>query len=227
MHADYVGSLITSLRWLASERIDVELYFLANHSHIGGARNECARYALAGGFDKLLFIDADQVWRTEDLSYLIKSDKSLIGGTYAKKTLPIDLNFTPLPEHAHYFTNGVKSTSAFLKYSEEADSSGEVEVEHIPTGFMLIDCSVLEKLKEKTPNYLYRTSQHTEENRCWDFFPAGVTEGRFLTEDFFFCSEARAAGFPAYLNVFCVLGHIGSFNYRAERQDLPQIGDKL
>ncbi len=212
---DYVGSLLNTLRWCAEQKIETEVYFLKNESLISRARNNCASYFLSRDHDKLLFVDADQAWLPADLSKLLSSEHTLVGGTYCKKTLPWDINFTPLPEHEHYFPGGAKSPESFLEYAELAkDTGGEIAVRHLPTGFMLISRTVLETMRGRTPSYLAKDNQHAEEKRHWDFFPAGVLSGQYESEDWFFCSEAAAAGHPPYLNTRVIVDHLGQFNYR-------------
>lgn len=220
---DYAGSLLNTLRWLSQQGIAAELYFMKNESLISRARNACASYFLKGDCDKLLFIDADQAWHPEDVGRLLRSSRTLVGGTYPKKTLPIDLNFTPLDSHAlTYFPGGQKDMERYRSYAKEADAAGEIEVRHLATGFMLIDRKVLTDLKEGVPTYLGRDNQHAEEERRYDFFPAGVVRGSYESEDWFFCSQAREAGHPPYLNVHVIVDHIGPLTYSAPRDSRPK-----
>src|SRR5258707_15025509 len=65
--------------------IEFGFFALANESLISRGRNRCASIALDGGFDKMIFIDADVGWKWSDLHALIRSDKLVIGGTYPVK----------------------------------------------------------------------------------------------------------------------------------------------
>lgn len=225
VESDFMGCLLNSLRSLSDYNVSAEVYLTKEMSFISLARNHCAAYFLLGDYDKLLFIDADQTWRPDELECLIRSKHSLVGGVYSKKTLPLDMNFTPLPEHAHYFPGGAKPPESFLRYANEtADAEGEIEVQHLATGFMLIDRSVFESLKPGCPDYITKVNQHAEDIRHWDFFPGGVIQGKFLTEDYFFCSQAKEAGHPPYLSIYAMPGHIGKFNYQVPRDERPQRG---
>ncbi len=226
IESDYDGCLLNSLRCLSDWGIEAEVFRVSNESFISRARNNCAAFFLRSDCDKLLFIDADQTWRPDELECLLRSKRTLIGGVYPKKTIPLDLNFTPLPAHGEkYFPSGAKPVEAFMRYATEcADADGEIEVQHLATGFLLIDRSVLTALQPGVPSYLTKDNQHAEEVRHWDFFPGGVLQGRFLTEDYYFCSQAREAGHPPYLNVFSQPGHIGKFNYCVPRDLRPQRG---
>lgn len=215
---DYVGSLLNTLRYCHEERHEVGVYFVKNESLICRARNNCASYMLREEYDKMLFIDADESWSPDDIDLLLKSERTLIGGTYSKKTLPCDLNFTPLPEHdAEFFPDGARSAERYVRYTKKADANGEIEVRHLPTGFLLIDRKVLEDLRPGVPSYLAKDSQHAEETRHYDFFPAGVIGGGYESEDFFFCSQAAAAGHKPYLQTRVIVDHWGQVNYRTPR----------
>jgi hypothetical protein len=222
---DYAGSLLNSLRYCQEQKIEASVYFVKNESLISRARNNCASYFLRGDYDKLLFIDSDQGWTTRDLGRLLSSKRTLVGGTYPKKTFPCDLNFTPLSEHdSAHFPGKIRSADGFLKYvAAVADESGEAEVMHLATGFLLIDRSVFLALQNGCPSYLARDNQHAEETRQWDFFPAGVINGSYESEDFFFCSQAATAGHPPYLNTQVIVDHIGSFNFKLPGELRPPV----
>jgi len=220
---DYVGSLIQTLVMLRDERVEVEWYFLRGVSEISRGRDWLASYALRNGFDKLLFIDADEGWRAEHVLRLIRSDKRIIGGTYAKKAVPLNLNFGVLPQHNDYFPEGKKPAEAFCRFAkEQANPAGEVEIAFLPTGFMLIDCSVFRQMQEFAPPYLTPDPETGEDTKCWEFFPVGVFQDRKDTEDWGFCRFARSCGIGVYLNVFCVVNHFGTFRYAAPRTALPE-----
>lgn len=215
---DYVGSLLNTLSAVKQNgtNVSIEVYFLKHESLISRGRNNCASYALKGGFDKMLFIDADQAWSPADFFALLNSERTLVGGTYCKKTLPWDLNFTPLAEHSEkFFPDGVKNVTRYSGYIKEtADANGEVEVRCLPTGFLLVDRKVLNSLEKGCPSYQTRDHQHAEVTEHRDYFPSGVINGAYESEDFFFCLQAREAGHIPYLNTRVIVDHLGQLNYR-------------
>lgn len=195
----YLGSALQTVHGFMSDDISHAFYLLDNESLIPRARNKCAQYALDKGYDKLLFIDADMVWKYEDVQRLLKSEHKIVGGTYPLKMYPIKLNFNPLPE------------------AKVESLPEEVEVRHLPTGFMLIDRSVLETLiDEGAESYTTLDAVTGQTVECHDFFPVGVKEERYLSEDWGFCELARSAGFKIYLNTKVILGHIGTHQYKVD-----------
>ncbi len=219
--AAYSGSLLQTLIRCAKEHIEAEVFFLENESSISRARNNCAGYFLRGDYDKLFFIDADQGWTPEDFIRIARSERAIIGGTYAKRTLPIDLNFSPLEEHLSYFPGGSKPPEKFYEYAKLADASGEIPVSKVPTGFLCIRREVFEKLQDGCPSYLAKDNQHAEEFRFWDFFPSGVLNGSYESEDWFFCLQAKEAGFQPYLSVRTTIDHV--VNFRLKVPQPPQV----
>lgn len=213
---EYVASLLATQSVLARENIHTEWYYDKGISEISRGRDGIAAHALRQGMDKLLFIDADEGWNAEDVVRLIKSDKAIIGGSYPKKEYPLNINFGVLPQHRHYFPTVAKYPEEFAEWVRcEADKeTGEIEIAFLPTGFMLIDCSVFLKLQEFAPKYLTRNAVTAEELTYYEYFPIGVINGYKDTEDWGFCRFARSCGFGIWLNTHCIADHIGNHTFR-------------
>lgn len=199
------------------EGVAIGFYTVSNESLIPRGRNFIATEFLSmnPSFDKLLFIDADIKFSWEDVKKLLGSNEQIVGGTYPKKTLPIDLSYNPLPEHSDkYFPLGSRTLTEHKAFAEaEAGSNGEVEVVHLLTGFLMIDRSVLEALKEKTQSYSSHDLITGVSKTYYDFFPAGVRDGLYRSEDWGFCELARENGFCPTLQTEVILDHVGSFAY--------------
>lgn len=195
----YFGSALQTAHGLMEAGVSHAFYLLDNESLIPRARNKCAQYALDMGYDKILFIDADMSWTYEDVRKLLNSKHLIIGGTYPIKMYPIKLNFNHLP-------GAIES------------EGGEVEVRHLPTGFMLIDRSVLTTLRDEggAESYTSLDAATGQVVEYHDFFPTGVKDERYLSEDWGFCELARSAGFKVYLNTKVILGHVGTHHYRVD-----------
>lgn len=217
-HLGYLESLIDTIAWVAEENIPFNFYGMGNESLITRARNTCATLALEQGYDKILFVDSDISWKRKDIWRLFYSDKKIIGGTYPIKGLPINLNFNALQPHFDkYNFRKSKSPEKFRAYAKEyANDLGEVEVEHLPTGFMMIDCSVLKDLAPKTPKYESNHILGSPFKYFYDFFQCGAHEGRYRSEDWAFCELARANGHSVWLNTNVILPHTGTFTFWAE-----------
>lgn len=209
----YLQSLIPAVSLLSSQGHQVEIHMQANESLISRGRNTCAMYAIKNGFDKLLFIDADMIFTAESVDLLVRSKKKVVGGTYPLKAHPITLNFNPLPHQRDLFGEHRQQDNYIEWVAKYADSTGEAEVMHIPTGFMLIDMEVFAKLSYVVPWYNTFHPEHKTTEQAFDFFPVRVVEHEYESEDWSFCSLAREAGFPIYLQTRAVNGHTGTMHY--------------
>jgi hypothetical protein len=184
--------------------------------NVGQARNKAADIALENKFDKLLFIDSDVVWKAEQVMMLLESDKEIVGGTYPNRGFPIRLVFNALPDERDLFQDTKRTVQDFLNFKNKyAGQNGEVEIAHLPTGFMLIDVNVFRKMKATTPKYKSRDSATQELKILHDFFPFRLVQPvdsevcMYETEDWGFCTEARRLGIKVYLQTKCIVDHIG------------------
>jgi len=211
---NYMVSLLdTQMRLMQEPDIEFTTHFIGGESLIPRGRNKAAADFLRSDFDKLLFIDADLSWTTEDLMLLLSSDKQLIGGTYPLKNFPITINYNPLEEHCGEFgrDRGFDSFRRFsLKYANE---KGEVEVRHVPTGFLLIDRSVFEAIAPNVETYQSFAPDRMEVETMRDFFPSGAREGEYESEDWAFCRIAKEAEIKVWLQTKIICGHTGQHTY--------------
>lgn len=204
----YVLSLIPTLAGFREDNIDFSLMVISNESLINRARNNIANTAIEHNFDKVMWIDADISWNYSDIRPLLLSDKQVVGGTYPVKTLPISLNFNPLPEHMDKFS--YRKSVEELSFYKEIAPQGEVEVLHIPTGFLCVDTSVFRTIKEKVPHYTYR-DLHDDVTIIPELFPVRVKNNVLESEDWAFCSLCRDNGIPVYFNHNVLVSHTGNY----------------
>ena len=201
------------------EGLELGLYTIENESLINRGRNTCAAIAIEHGFDKLMFIDGDIGWKWPELLALIRSDKLVVGGAYPKKTLPITLNYNVLPEFAANVDRSRKNFDDHLELRKLADPvTGELEMMHIATGFMMIDVRVFRALVDKVPFYINRDGYGDLPTKVSDFFPVRVKDGMWESEDWAFCTICRENGIPIYLNMNIICDHTGSYTFDEPRK---------
>lgn len=200
---------------------------------LGLARNGCASAAIEHGFDKILFIDADIVWRPDQVMMLLESDKDIIAGTYPYKSYPLKLVFNALNDDAEML--GTKTMPEFTKFLAEKrhmDPSwnGELEVRQVPTGFLMIKTKVLKELTKTVPKYTRQNIPGTPSRDEYNFFRVGLTpapSGKIVyeTEDFGFCHVAQENGFKVYLQTKVVVDHLGThiFSVWGNDQDASRL----
>lgn len=221
----YMDSLLKTVHEMASRFMPYATHFKENESLIPRARNHHAHVALKNNVDTLVFIDADISWQKEDFFALVNSHKPVVGGTYFRKSFPLQLNFNPTLEHAEQFFNGGPDRSPelfenFKANCSDIEANGEVQVNHVPTGFLKIDLDVLKTLAEKVPKYRYDTGvEGSEVELHADLFPTGIRNGAYMSEDWGFCELCREHNIPIFLNTKIVVDHTGS-TYKYSYSDL-------
>jgi hypothetical protein len=161
-------------------------------------RNDFVEDFLASDCSHLLFIDSDLYdFKETFLDLLCGDTPKVCGGIYRKKQLKESYN-----------VNLCKSIEETL-----AERRGAfIEVKHIPTGLMIIEKSVFYQLILSYPERKFLDNDTIKYN----FFDAGIIEGRYLSEDYYFCELYRAIGgkVHAVLDSSCC----PRFNYGSSRR---------
>jgi hypothetical protein len=104
------------------------------------------------------------------------------------------------------------------------DENGEPEFEgslmrlkRAPTGFMLIQRHVIEKMIEAHPEWAYKNADGAVLHALFDF---GIRNEQYVGEDYLFCDRATNLGFKVYIDVDISLPHVGTeaftSNFREE-----------
>lgn len=160
----------------------------------GCCYTERARDVLASAFlhrtdcTHLLFIDADMRWPGRAVVEILSARVSVIAGAYMGRK----------PPHTWH----VQALEGW-----NPGASGLVQVARAGTGFMLIARQVIEQLAKSADSYSEEYAG--EPLTIHRIFRTGVDAKGWLTEDWAFCDDARAAGFNVYVDTTITLGHLG------------------
>lgn len=219
---NYAAGLTDLGIFMATHGIYFEMARVVGSSLIPHARNSLVDMFLRSKCQKLLFIDADQGWDKESALILFQSNRRIIAGVTPHKRFPINLNFEPLPKDAKYFrelTN--KGEEEFHKFVlERAEPNGEIEVSKAGTGFMMIDRSVFDLMKDHVDSY-----QAFDENPKAlhkEFYKMGAVDKKYRGEDWKFCDLAHKLNIPIFINSYAVVQHSGSFTWGINRPPPPK-----
>jgi hypothetical protein len=193
LYSSYAGSMVSTVQGLTRSKVQFDWFFMSNESLIPRARNKCMHYALTGGYDKLMFIDADISWTWKDLERLLVSRKNIVGGNYPLKKLPLKANYIPYPD-------------------QMPNQEGEVEVEYLATGFMLINLKMVRNYCDSVKRYPATDSRGTTV-MMGDFFPSGPTATGYESEDWGFCTLMRKHDITVWLNANVTLPHTGTYTF--------------
>lgn len=193
--------------------IKLTCIFLGNESLIQRGRNTIAHHFLQmEDATHLMFIDADQRFRANDIALMIKADKGIIGGPVPMKG--IDWNRVRQGAVLNH-PNLAALTGIFnlnkLEGHDMVSPDQPFQVEHIGTGFMLIRRDVFEALAQHTQTYTNGGASIPPDEEVYDFFRVQVQDGKLLSEDYHFCHEYRKHGGTVWAAPWCELGHFGAY----------------
>lgn len=214
----YMASLLYARDMALNEGLADEISIHGgNDSLIHRARNRAAMYLLNNGYDRLISIDADIVFRYEDFKRLLVSPHSIVGGAYPLKAFPVVMNFNPLPGHGDELVTTERGIdyAAWEKFTHKyAEGDGTARVRHLATGFLSVRREVFETLAKTAEWYGSRDPVNNQVERCYHFYPSQVLNHNLLSEDWFFCHNASGAGYDLRLDTRISLGHIGNHTFR-------------
>jgi hypothetical protein len=171
--------------------VSVILSDLSNCSIITMARNALVHEFLKTDATELLFIDSDVIVQPDDILRLMAQSKDITTGAYPRRAK--DQNFFA---DLYFDANGDLEFDGSL-----------MRVERAPTGFMLIQRHVIEKMVAAHPEWTYEKSPTENMSAVFDF---AIKNGKYVGEDYLFCDRATNMGFKIYIDVDISLPHVGS-----------------
>jgi hypothetical protein len=188
LHSEYVSSLVKSTEWLSARGLSYT--FLNKYSSfVPSARELTATNTyvhnwetnqIGSGeftYDKILWIDSDIEWTTEDLERIWKSELDIVSGLY--QTHPNGTVAVNFPDEAGRPTKVNKVE--FLLHDDP------VEVGGVGFGFVAMKCGVFESIKR--PWFLIRRIK-------WDDVDFYTNVG----EDYSWCANAQKAGYKIWVD---------------------------
>ncbi len=203
-NTEYMMSLIKLTHYLRSQGIVFQLFPIVFESLVSRARNAAVAHFLASDCSHLLFIDADIEFEPESVMKLLNANKEVVAGVYPKKYHIFER-----------FSSGEEIVDFPIAGRLNTTEEGLVESEYLPTGFLLIDRSVFDKLIVHYPELKYRNdiNAYSDLDTFYDFFKVSVRNGILESEDWGFCSHWRAIGGRVLIDTTIQLGHSGWVTY--------------
>lgn len=176
-------------------------------SDISMARSTLAAEAIEKGYEELMWIDSDILFKADDVSKLRAHRLPIVGGAYTKKG---DGTF------ACIFRRQDKKVVFGV-------GGGAHEVEYLATGFLLTHRKVYDRIRVnfKLPKVYKNNGKLT---KLTSYFGTTFKRQRlgnlvasaYLSEDYGFCYRARQCGFAVWADTSIRLGHIGHYVYSWE-----------
>jgi hypothetical protein len=181
------------------------IQYLHGDSLVTRARNKIVKRFLESKMQFLLFIDSDILFDPKQIIRLRSHDKFIVGGAYLKKKLP----YAPVCNS---------------KIGEEGDLD---IVREAGTGFLMIHRDVFEDIRTMYPEHSYTNEGDEEKGTYYDWFRVGVKNGRYLSEDYYFCQLAGEAGFNVYYDSAVLVRHVGRAVYPFKDEELLDGASEL
>jgi hypothetical protein len=211
-------------------KYEIHIATIGNDALVQRARQELVKIAMEQKVNKILFIDADIIFSSEDFLNVVdqvdfENGQHIVGGTYRKKSNEQVLNFNidtniELDIRNKWDNIPASKPAGFRILKQEyADKNGLVPALHLPTGFLCIDMQVFEELKPHVNNYvsdrrdntkMFYSQDERDQLKVWEFFPVMVNNHILESEDWAFCTIANKHGFKCFLQTRVVVGHIAN-----------------
>lgn len=199
-NTEYMMSLLKLSHKLRDLNIPYTLFPIVFESLVSRARNAAVAHFIASDCSHLMFIDADIEFDPDSVVKLLNHNKDVVAALYAKKYYVLDRVHTA-EEIVDFPISG----------EVELNSEGLVESTYLPTGFLMINKSVFEKMMPAYPHLKYTNdiNGYGDLDTFYDFFMVSVRNGILESEDWGFCSLWRGIGGKVLLDPTIQLGHIG------------------
>ena len=196
-------SVIKLVQQLGKSGIEVGIHTMKSPL-IHQARNYLTSVFLTTQYQYMLFIDSDVEFEPEAVVRMMVAKKNIICTPYRVKSQDIT---------QHAYSVEFKDPKNILILAE-----GLVEIEAGPTGLMLIDRKVFEKIIKNHPDLKIKNkavpSPGASHEFYYNFFNFGFIDGYSMGEDVSFCKLARSNGFKIYANIESSTAHHGSFAWK-------------
>ena len=168
------------------------------------ARNYLTSVFLTTQYQYMLFIDSDVEFEPEVVLRMMVVKKPIVCTPYRVKSAEIDKQI---------YTVEFKDPKNILVLAE-----GLVEIEAGPTGLMLIDRKVFERIIKNHPELKIRNKATPKAEKShefyYNFFDFGFNDGYAMGEDVSFCRLARDNDFRIFANIESSTVHHGSFGWK-------------
>lgn len=232
-YGSYAHALLALQAALFRREIGMEYAWTRSSSLITIARNLLADWFLQRtACSHLLFVDADMVFRSEDVLRMLDADLDVIAAICPRKAIHWDNVASAARQHPSLDAAALALAGASYGTFELLDPAAglpldrPVEVTGIGTGIMLIKREVLLRLREAHPQATAPVPG--ERRRMHSFFELERDEhGNPLSEDISFCRRWRAIGGKVHGAPWFEVGHLGTHEFRGNLRQLAELGSAV
>jgi hypothetical protein len=196
-------SVIKLIQQLGKSGIEVGIHTMKSPL-IHQARNYLTSVFLTTEYQYMLFIDSDVEFEPEAVIRMMVAKKRIVCTPYRVKSADVN---------KHIYTVEFKNPKNILVLAE-----GLVEIEAGPTGLMLIDRVVFERIIKNHPELkiINKATPKADQSHkfYYSFFDFSFKDGYSSGEDVSFCRLARDNDFRIFANIQSSTVHHGSYAWK-------------
>lgn len=193
--------------------IELSIQVIDFDSLICRARNAAmAMFMSDPSYSHVLFVDSDIEFMPDDVMKLLKANKSVICGAYAKKYLRPDRLKEGLPMHL--------CTDPSVHIDPSADLRNEIiPCIYVTTGFLLVKREVVAAVMKAHPERKFINDidgySHANSECFYDLFPVEINAAtkRYESEDYGFSRLVRGQGIEIFCYTNLTLTHHGHMGF--------------
>jgi hypothetical protein len=197
-------SVIKLVQQLGKSGIEVGIHTMKSPL-IHQARNYLTSVFLTTEYQYMLFVDSDVEFEPEAVIRMMVAKKNIVCTPYRVKSVDTSKHI--------YGAIEFKDPKNILILAE-----GFVEIEAGPTGLMLIDRKVFEKIIKNHPELKItnKATPHADKSHefYYNFFDFGFNDGYAMGEDVSFCRLARDNDFRIFANIESSTTHHGAYAWK-------------
>ena len=207
-NTEYMMSILKLLNAAKDSKLNISFYPIFFESLVSRARNAAVAHFLEDKKNThILFIDSDIIFEPEDVFKLLKSNKEVVAGIYPKKYIVWDrLKQYPEAERVDFPVGGS------VKMTED----NFLEMDYLPTGFLLISRTAINKITKAYPELKYKNDidgYMSAGDNFYDLFKVGIRNGIYESEDWGFCSLWKSVGGKVLIHPEINVKHLGWHEY--------------
>lgn len=196
VHVQYAVALAETHTLLASHGISIQININSSGSLLVAERNRLNKAFLSSDCTHMLCIDSDLGWPAGAVKAMIDHEIDFVAGLYPARGVEKEFLFRPVYREDRSIVSIEK---------------GLLQMNYIPSGFMLIKRHVIERMTEHF-SHLYFEPKHRdfkhENGHC--LFNTEVVDGEFWGEDYVFSRRVREAGFEIWVDPLIEFDHAGT-----------------
>jgi hypothetical protein len=218
--SQYVKSLLELKEAILQHGHQMTPIFVGNESLIPRARNLLAHLFLKTDASHLLFMDADQEFRANDVARMIKADKGIITGIVPMKGINwsgVEQAIKKKKKPPYEFYTGIFNFQ-YLKGHKYKNENEPFQIRVGGSGMMLIKREVFEELIPHT-DYYENGGATIGKDKIYNFFKVENINKELLSEDYYFCHKYATIGGTIWAAPWCRVGHFGSYCFRGNYLD--------